>query len=116
MSAPVAVAISGHRWFPLFAILRHRGRRTGTAYSTPVAVIPTVSTDIFLIGLPVGSQRPTGPETSARPAAATLRWKGRDHEATEPRLIAAVEAASLARPLFRLVVSRFPAAIVLQRS
>ena len=114
MSAPAGLAISGHRWFPLFAILRHRGRRTGTAYSTPVAVIPTVSTDIFLIGLPWGAG--TNWAGNVRTAGgAVLRWKGRDHRATDPRLIAAVEAATLAKPLFRPVVSRFPAAIVLQR-
>jgi deazaflavin-dependent oxidoreductase (nitroreductase family) len=114
MSAPVAMAISGHRWFPLFAILRHRGRRTGRAYSTPVAVIPTVSTDVFLIGLPWGPKTNWAGNVRAA-GGAVLRWKGRDHQATEPRLITPVEAATLATPLFRPVVSRFPAAIVLQR-
>jgi deazaflavin-dependent oxidoreductase (nitroreductase family) len=113
-SAPVAMAISGHRWFPLFAILHHRGRRTGTAYSTPVAVIPTVSTDVFLIGLPWGAATNWAGNVRAA-GGASLRWKGRDHGATEPRLVAAAEAAALAKPLFRPVVSRFPAAIVLQR-
>ena len=114
MSAPVAMAISGHRWFPLFAILRHRGRRTGTAYSTPVAIIPTVSTQIFLIGLPWGAGTNWAGNVRAA-GGAVLRWKGHDHEATEPRLVAAAEAAALAQPLFRPVVSRFPAAIVLER-
>ena len=113
-SAPAGLAISGHRWFPLFAILRHRGRRTGKAYSTPVAVIPTLSSDIFLIGLPWGAKTNWAGNVRAA-GGAVLRWKGSDHEATEPRVIAAGEAATLAKPLFRPVVSRFPAAVVLQR-
>ena len=44
---------------------------------------------------------------------ATLTWKGQDHQLTEPRLIGAAEAAALAKPFFRRVVGRFPAAIVL---
>jgi deazaflavin-dependent oxidoreductase (nitroreductase family) len=114
-TAPMGMAISGHRWFPLFAILRHRGRRTDAAYTTPVAVIPTVSADIFLIGLPWGAKTNWGANVRAA-GEAVLRWKGRDHRATEPRLIAGVEAAALAKPLFRPVVARFPAAIVLTRS
>src|SRR5687768_2984380 len=115
VSAPVGIAVSGHRWFPLFAILRHRGRRTGRAYSTPVAVIPTVSTDIFLIGLLWGAGTNCAANVRAAGGAA-LRWKARDHQATKPRLIAAVEAAALARPVLRPVVARLPAAIVLRRS
>lgn len=38
---PVAKALAGRRWFPLWAVMHHRGRRSGTAYATPVAVVPT---------------------------------------------------------------------------
>ena len=48
-SAPIAMAISGRRWFPLFAVIHHRGRRSGTAYSTPIAVVPTQSKELFLL-------------------------------------------------------------------
>ena len=47
-----AVHLAGHRLFPLWAVLRHRGRKSGTEYSIPVAVMPT--DDAFLIGLPWG--------------------------------------------------------------
>ena len=114
-SEPVARAVSGRRWFPLFAILRHRGRRTGTPYATPVAIIPTSSSDIFLIGLPWGRKTNWAGNVLAA-GGATLTWRGRDHPATAPRVIESDDAATLAKPLFRPVIARFPAAIVLQRS
>lgn len=114
VTSPVAMALSGHRWFPLWAIVHHSGRRSGTAYATPVAVLPTGSTDVFLIGLPWGPKTNWARNVLAA-GGATLTWKGQDHSATEPRMIDAMDAASLATPIFRPVVARFPAAIVLRR-
>ena len=113
-TAPVARGISGRRWFPLFAVMHHRGRRSGTAYDTPIAIIPTVAKDVFLIGLPWGRDTNWGRNVVAADGA-TLTWKGREHRATSPRIIDGEEAASLAKPLFRPVIRRFPAAIVLRR-
>lgn len=113
-SAPLARAISGRRWFPLFAVMHHRGRRSGTAYDTPIAVIPTVTRDVILIGLPWGRDTNWGRNVLAA-GGATLTWKGQEFEATEPRIIEGPEAAAMARPLFRPVIRRFPAAIVLTR-
>jgi deazaflavin-dependent oxidoreductase (nitroreductase family) len=113
-SAPLALAVSGRRWFPLFAVLHHHGRRSGTPYATPIALIPTGSPEIFLIGLPWG--RKTNWAANVRAAGgATLTWKGEEHMATEPRLVEPAEAAAVAKPLFRPVVARFPAAIMLKR-
>jgi deazaflavin-dependent oxidoreductase (nitroreductase family) len=114
-TAPVARAISGRRWFPLFAIIHHHGRRSGTAYSTPIAVVPTQSTEIFLIGLPWGAKTDWARNVLAA-GSATLTWRGLAHVATEPRLVDGMEAATLAKPFFRPIVGRFPAAIVLRRS
>lgn len=113
-TAPLALAVSGRRWFPLYAIVHHRGRRSGAAYATPVAVVPTVATDVLLIGLPWGPKTNWSRNVVAA-GGATVRWKGRDLRATAPRLIEPAEAAALAKPLFRPVVGRFPAAIVLTR-
>ena len=113
-TAPFAMALSGRRWFPLFAILHHRGRRTGAHYAMPVALIPTESADIFLIGLPWGSKTNWAGNVLAA-GGATLTWKGREHEARNPRRLDAMEAATLAKPFIRPVIARFPAAIVMTR-
>ena len=111
-SGPVAIALSGRRWFPLWAIMHHRGRRSGTPYAVPVAVIPTGRSGIVLIGLPWGPKTNWARNVLAA-GGARLTWKGQDHRLTEPRVIEAAEAVALAKPFYRRVVGRFPAAIVL---
>ncbi len=113
-SAPLALAVSGRRWFPLYAIVHHRGRRSGTQYATTVAVVPTLATDIILIGLPWGPKTNWARNVLAA-GGATVTWKGQEHHATEPRLVEPGDAAALAKPTFRRVIGRFPAAIVLTR-
>ena len=48
---PIARRVAG--WAPMFAIVYHRGRRSGTWYSTPVNIFPTE--DEFVIALTYGS-------------------------------------------------------------
>jgi hypothetical protein len=44
--------LAGTRWFRLWAVLRHVGRRSGTAYETTIVAFPTAGG--FLIPLPFG--------------------------------------------------------------
>jgi deazaflavin-dependent oxidoreductase (nitroreductase family) len=111
---PVARALAGRRWFPLWAIVHHRGRRSGTDYATPVAVVPTVDKSIVMIGLPWGRKTNWARNVVAA-GGATLTWKGRERPTTQPRIIEPTEAAALAKPLFRFVLRRMPGAIVLKR-
>ena len=48
----VVVRLAGRRFLPLWAVLRHSGRKSGKQYAIPVAVIPTETT--FIIALPWG--------------------------------------------------------------
>ena len=109
---PVARILAGRRWFPLWAVIHHRGRRSGTAYATPIAVIPTVDRDVVLIGLPWGATTNWARNVVAA-GGASLTWKGRDRQTTAPRIVGGGEAAPLARRAFRPVVRRMPGAIVL---
>ena len=112
---PIAKALAGRRGFPLWAILHHRGRRSGTDYATPVAVVPTTDPNLVLIGLPWGPKTNWALNVVAA-GFADLTWKGARHSTTSPRIIEPAEAAALAKRLFRPVVERMPAAIVLRRS
>lgn len=114
-SEPLARALAGRRWMPLWGIIHHRGRRSGTAYATPIALVPTVSESLFLIGLPWGTKTNWARNVLVA-GEATIAWKGRDRRATDPRLVEPAEAAALSKPAFRRVVGRFPAAIVLTRA
>ncbi|WP_239453435.1 MULTISPECIES: nitroreductase family deazaflavin-dependent oxidoreductase [Microbacterium] len=112
---PIALALAGRRWVPLWALLHHRGRKSGAEYATPVAVVPTVDPGVVLIGLPWGSKTNWARNVVAA-GAADLTWKGAVHHVVDPRIIEPGEAAALSKPLFRFVVKRMPAAIVLRRS
>jgi deazaflavin-dependent oxidoreductase (nitroreductase family) len=114
VTEPVGRALAGRRWFPLWAVVHHRGRRSGTPYATPVAVVPTAVRDAILIGLPWGADT-NWALNIVEAGGATLRWRGGDVGATDPRIVDADEAAGLAKAPFRPVVRRMPAAIVLRR-
>lgn len=99
---------------PLWAVIRHHGRRSGTAYETPIAVVPTTDAAIVMIGLPWGVTTNWARNVVAA-GGASLRWRGRDVELVHPRIVDGSHAAPLAKAPFRPVVARFPAAIVLDR-
>jgi len=113
--APVADALAGRRWFPLWAVVHHRGRKSGTAFSTPVAVVPTSDRATILIGLPWGAHTNWARNVVAA-GGAVLTWRGREVATTSPRIVESAEATALATPFFRVVVRRMPAALVLRRS
>lgn len=116
LAEPVANLMAGRRWFPLWAIVHHRGRKSGREYAVPIALIPTRGDDIVMIGLPWGIQTNWAQNVLAA-GGATLTWKGGEHVVTRPRIIGADEAVSLAKgPVRRVVGSgRFPGFLVLDR-
>ena len=63
---PIAKALAGRRGFPLWAVVHHRGRKSGTDYTTPVAVVPTMDPNLVLIGLPWGPKTNWAPTLSPR--------------------------------------------------
>lgn len=113
-TAPVARALAGRRWMPVWGVVRHRGRRSGTAYETPIAVVPTTEASIVMIGLPWGAKTNWARNVVAADGT-TLRFRGREVALSRPRIIDGAEAQRLAKAPFRSVLKRFPAAIVLDR-
>jgi deazaflavin-dependent oxidoreductase (nitroreductase family) len=90
-TSPLTLRLSGRRHFPLWAVLHHTGRRSGRAYSIPVAV--RASADTFTISLPWGE----GTQWVQNVLAArgcTIRWRGHDYRAIDPVVIGPEEAAS----------------------
>jgi len=76
--------MAGHRWFPGWAVVHHRGRRTGRALSVPVAL--TTTPDVFVINLPWGAGTNWVRNVLAADGC-VVRWKGVDHVMTRPELI-----------------------------
>ena len=112
VTEPIALALAGRRWMPIWAVIHHRGRRSGVDYATPIAIIPTIDRDVILIGLPWGVKTNWARNVLAA-GGARLTWKGGEHQAVSPRIIQPAEAAALARRPFRFVVRGMPGAIAL---
>jgi deazaflavin-dependent oxidoreductase (nitroreductase family) len=111
---PVAKALAGTRWMPLWAVVHHRGRRSGTAFQTPIAIVPAGDPGLILISLPWGRDTNWARNVVAA-GGATLTWRGRDIRLVDPRIVDGAEAASVARAPFGAVMERMPAAIVMRR-
>ncbi len=90
----LAVRLAGHRFFPLWAVLRHRGRKTGKEYAVPVAVIATPTT--LVIALPWGRETDWVRNTLAA-GRCTVRWKRVDYECIDPTFVGKDVALAAAR-------------------
>lgn len=111
---PIATALAGRRWFPLWAVVHHRGRKSDAEYALPVAIVPTSDSGAILIGLPWGADTNWARNVLAA-GGATLTWKGVEVSTSSPRILDPVEAAALTKPLLRGIVKRMPAAILLRK-
>jgi deazaflavin-dependent oxidoreductase (nitroreductase family) len=89
---PLAMPLAGKRWLPLYAILRHTGRTSGKAYSTPVVALGTP--DGFIIPLPFGDATQWARNLFAA-GGGSLGWAGRDYRIAEPRIIDREDAKDL---------------------
>ena len=95
-TAPLSRPLAGHRLFPLYALIRHRGRRSGRDYTIPVAVRATP--DAFVIALPWGAETQWVRNVIAAGGCA-LRWRGEEHTAVDPTIIRGAEGSSAFNPL-----------------
>src|SRR5437763_15897553 len=99
----VALRLAGRRFLPLWAVLRHRGRKSGKEYAVPVAPIPTATS--FVIALPWG--RGTDWVRNVRAAGrCTVRWKGVDYECSDPTFVGKDVAVAAAHGFTRRVLQR----------
>ena len=99
---PLARPLAGSRWFPLWAALSHVGRRSGSAYETPVVARPTP--DGFLIPLPFGPSTQWAQNLLAA-GRGELRQAGRSFAIDRPEIIER-EAADAFLPWVIRVASR----------
>ncbi|EAP98474.1 hypothetical protein JNB_15958 [Janibacter sp. HTCC2649] len=101
----LAVQVAGRRFVPVWAVVRHRGRKSGKEYSTPVAVLTTP--DAFIIGLPWG--KGTDWVRNLRAAGGgTVHWQGRDEAVTDPVFVGAEVALAAAPAVLRPALKRLP--------
>jgi len=100
---PIAQRMAGSRWFPLWAILRHTGRTSGTAYSIPIVALHTA--DGFIIPLPFGDATQWAKNLFAA-RGGSIRFAGREYPVDEPRIIDLEVASAHLPPPIRFASRR----------
>lgn len=100
---PIARPIAGTRWFPLWAILRHTGRTSGSAYATPVVALATP--DGFLIPRPFGNATQWAKNLLAADGG-SIRFAGREYRIDHPQIVDLDLAAPQLPRLVRFVSRR----------
>ena len=93
-------SLAGRRFFPLWAVVHHVGRKTGRALTMPVAVRATP--ELFIVVLPWGPGTNWARNVLAA-GGCVVRWKGADHRTTRPEVVG--------RPQVRPYYSRFEWAV-----
>jgi deazaflavin-dependent oxidoreductase (nitroreductase family) len=84
--------LAGKRWNPVFAVVVHRGRRSGIVYATPVAARRHKAG--FVISLAFGAQVDWYRNLVAA-GGGIVRWRGREFSVSAPQAVdptAGVEA------------------------
>ena len=81
--------LAGKRWNPLFAIVRHTGRRSGRTFETPVAARRVG--DGFVLTLAFGSDANWYRNLVAA-GGGVITWRGVDHPVAAPEPVGVDEA------------------------
>ena len=97
-TSPVTMPLAGKRWNPIFAVVEHRGRKSGRVYATPVAARRVAGG--FVIALAFGAQVDWYRNLVAA-RGATIRWRGRTFRVSDPERIAAETALAAFLPIQR---------------
>ena len=93
-----ATRLAGSRFLPFWAVVRHRGRRSGRTYATPVAARPTA--EGFAIPLAFGETADWSRNMMAA-GEGVIRWSGREHRVVEPVIVDTGAALAAFAPLER---------------
>jgi deazaflavin-dependent oxidoreductase (nitroreductase family) len=83
-----ASRIAGSRFFPLYALLRHRGRKSGRIFTTPI--VASRYGDGFIIPLAFGRETDWSKNLLAA-GGGGLRWKSREYTLTAPEILSYAE-------------------------
>ncbi|PXY27827.1 nitroreductase family deazaflavin-dependent oxidoreductase [Prauserella muralis] len=97
--------VAGRRFMPLWALVEHRGRKSGRSYTTPIAIVGFTPQSVY-IALPWG--RGTDWVRNLQAAGeGTLVWKGRTFTVSEPGFADKAETLAAAPGLRRRIAGRW---------
>jgi len=98
---PLILSLAGNRSLPMFAVIYHRGRRSGRSYSTPLGARPTA--DGFVIPLTFGEQADWFRNVQAA-GGCMIQWKGANYPVNDPVVVDWATVRSAFYPVERVVV------------
>jgi deazaflavin-dependent oxidoreductase (nitroreductase family) len=101
LTRPAMLPLAGKRWNPIFAVVEHRGRKTGRVYRTPVAA--RRSGDGFMVALAFGAQVDWYRNLVAA-GGGTIRWRGGAYPVTAPERVDAAAVLVTFDPVQRLLL------------
>ena len=81
---PLVLVVAGRRWMPVVGVLRHRGRRSGRLYSTPLGMRPVAGG--FVMPRTFGDKAAWYENVRAA-GSASVTYLGRDYEVVEPEVV-----------------------------
>jgi deazaflavin-dependent oxidoreductase (nitroreductase family) len=84
MLNPLIMRVAGGWFFPMFAVVHHRGHRSGRMYSTPVTAIPRGGW--FWFGLTFGTESGWARNVLAN-RECDLRYRGADYQLVDPTVL-----------------------------
>jgi deazaflavin-dependent oxidoreductase (nitroreductase family) len=88
-TGPIALRVAETGVIPIWAVVRHRGRKSGKLYSTPIAIRPTP--DGFILPLPWGEGTDWCRNLRAG-GGGVVHWGGADIDISDPVIIDAADA------------------------
>src|SRR5258708_28493316 len=97
MLNPLIIKLAGRRYFHMAAQIRHVGRRSGRAYTTPVSA--RRSGDMVMIALTFGNQSDWSRNVRSA-GGGTIRIEGEDYDVTQPQRMSSQEAKPLVQAAF----------------
>ena len=100
-TSPVGLRFAGKRWNPIFAVIEHRGRRSGRLHAAPVAARRVEHG--FVIALAFGEQVDWHRNLLAA-GGGTIRWRGSEYPVGTPERIEAKEGRRAFTAIQRLAV------------
>jgi deazaflavin-dependent oxidoreductase (nitroreductase family) len=101
LTSPLTMPLAGKRWNPIFAVVEHRGRKTGRHYATPVAARRVAGG--FVISLAFGAQVDWYRNLVAA-RTGNIRLRGHEYRVTAPVRIDAAAALAAFNPIQRLLL------------
>jgi deazaflavin-dependent oxidoreductase (nitroreductase family) len=93
--------LAGKGWNPIFAVVEHRGRRSGRSYATPVAARRVAGG--FIISLAFGTQVDWYRNLLSS-GGGTVRWRGEEYPVTIPERIGVDSALAAFNPVQRALL------------